>query len=191
MVVVFLDRSKPSKPSKPSRPVCRSDCSQLFYVKLWSQVEPSASSEHHQSIISASSVHHQRIISSSSAHNQNIINALLEHHQRIISASSVHHQCIISALSMHHQCIISASLAHHQNINVYSGISLDITKCFPDLDLDAKSGHHNAYTSDQTRLCKAHRRPPDFVLPDATTPPSLSPNTPLSPCLSCSRSGWR
>ena len=39
-------------PSQAVHPVCRSDCSQLFYVKLWSQRIISASSGHHQCIIS-------------------------------------------------------------------------------------------------------------------------------------------
>jgi hypothetical protein len=83
VVVVFLDRSKPIQ----SHPTFRFECSQLFYVKLWSQVKQNASSAHHQRIIRASSLHDQCIISASSAHHQRIIRASSAHHQHINSAS--------------------------------------------------------------------------------------------------------
>ena len=132
VVVVFLDRSKPIQ----SHPTFRFECSQLFYVKLWSQVKQNASSAHHQRIIRASSLHDQCIISASSAHHQRIISAWSMHLMSIISASTVHdqriistwsvhdqcinsastvdQQCIIRASPEHHQCIISASSVHHQ-----------------------------------------------------------------------------
>ena len=73
VVVVFLDRSV-----HPSvHPVCRFECSQLFYVKLWSQA---VSSWHHQCIINASSMDHQCITNASPVHHQCIIDASSEHH---------------------------------------------------------------------------------------------------------------
>ena len=47
VVVVFLDISNPIRPSGD-----RFECSQLFYVKLWSQVKPSGTLTHHQGITS-------------------------------------------------------------------------------------------------------------------------------------------
>ena len=75
-------------------------------------ISASASSVHHQRIMSASWAHHHYIISTSSAHHQHIISTSSAHHHFIID-----HQGIISVSSLlHHQCIISTSLAHHQRI---------------------------------------------------------------------------
>ena len=76
----------------------------------FSSIKPSikviASSAHHQLNISASLIHHQR--SASSVHHECIMSTLWAQQQHIMSASSVHHHCINSASLVHHQHIISS-----------------------------------------------------------------------------------
>ena len=112
VVVVFLDISMPSQ---AVRLTYRFECSQLFYVKLWSQVEPSVSSAHHQRIIITLAAHHHCISIAPSLHHSSVSHKSVPKKENLLEFLGVSGDSMIPLLDLT-KCTIPFSnfLKSHQ-----------------------------------------------------------------------------